>query len=103
MQGRDNSILDNMSILTDIATIIGRNYQSAYSSMVLLTDLSDHYPTMLEIPNLDIYKKQPKKIHTRKLDPLNITKINEKLQETDWETLLDNQDTELSYNIYQEP
>ena len=69
--------------------------------MVLLTDLSDHCPTMLEIPNLDIYKKQPKKIHTRKLDPLNITKINERLQETDWETLLDNQNTEMSYNIYQ--
>ena len=69
--------------------------------MVLLTDISDHCPTMLSLPNLDIYKKHPKKLHTRKLDPSNIAKINERLKETDLETLLNTQNTELSYNTYQ--
>ena len=68
--------------------IIGRNYHSAYSSMILLTDLSDHCPTMLEIPNIDIYKTEPKKIHTRRLNPFNIKKINDKLQETNWKPYL---------------
>ena len=81
--------------------MIGRNYQSVYTSMILLTDISDHCPTMLELPNIDIYKTEPKKIQTRKLNPINIKKINEKLHETNWESLLDNFDTEDSYNKYQ--
>ena len=56
---------------------------------------------MLTLPNLDIYKKHPKKLYTGKLDTLNVAKINERLKETDWETILDKQDTELSYNTYQ--
>ena len=80
--------------------MIGRNYQSVYTSMILLTDTSDHCPTMLELPNIDIYKTEPKKIQTRKLNPINIKKIY-KLHETNWESLLDNLDTEDSYNIYQ--
>ena len=81
--------------------MIGRNYQSVYTSMILLTDISDHCPTMLELPNIDIYKTEPKKIQTRKLNPININKINDKLHETNWESLLDNLDTEDSYNTYQ--
>ena len=81
--------------------IIGRNYQSVYTSMILLTDISDHCPTMLELPNIDIYKTGPKRIQTRKLNLINIEKINDKLQETNWENLLDNLDTEESYNVYQ--
>ena len=81
--------------------IIGRNYLSVYTSMILLTDISDHCPTMLELPNIDIYKTEPKKIQTRKLNPINIKKINDKLHETNWENLFDNLDTEDSYNVYQ--
>ena len=88
------SLIDNI--------IIGRNHHSVYTSMILLTDLSDHCPTMLEMPNIDIYKTEPKKIYTRRLNPLNIKKINDKLQETDWETILDSLDTENSYSVYQE-
>ena len=69
--------------------------------MILLTDISDHCPTMLELPNIDIYKTEPKRIQTRKLNQINIKKINKKLQETNWENLLDNLDTEESYNVYQ--
>ena len=79
--------------------IIGRNYQSVYTSMILLTDISDHCPTMLELPNIDIYKTEPKKY--KQLNPINIKKINDKLHETNWESLLDNLDTEDSYNTYQ--
>ena len=93
-------ITKNTATLID-NIIIGRNYQLEYTSMVLLTDLSDHCPTMLEMPNIDIYKKEPKKIHTRRLNPLNITKINERLHGIDREALLDTHDTEMSYNIYQ--
>ena len=71
--------------------------------MVLLTDLSDHCPTMLEMPNIDIYKKEPKQIHTRRLNPLNITKINERLHDIDWEALLDTQDTEMSTTYTRSP
>ena len=81
--------------------VIGRNYQSAYTSMILLGDISDHCPTMLELPNIDIYKTEPKRIQTRKLNPINIKKINNILQETNWENLLDNFDREESYNVYQ--
>ena len=92
-------ITKNSATLID-NIIIGRNYQSAYISMVLLTDLSDHCPTMLEMSNIEIYKKKPKKINSRKLDSLNISKINERIHEIDWDTLLDSQDTETSYNTY---
>ena len=81
--------------------MIGRNYQSVYTSMILLTDISDHCPIMLELPNIDIYKTEPKKIQTRKLNPINIKKINDKLHETNWESPLDNLETEDSYNVYQ--
>ena len=82
--------------------IIGRNYHSIYTSLILLTALSDHCPTMLEIPNIEIYKTEPKKIQTRKLNAPNIKKINDKLQETNWEILLDNLDTDDSYKAYHE-
>ena len=52
-------ITKNSATLID-NIIIGRNYQSAYISMVLLTDLSDHCPTMLEMSNIEIYKKKTK-------------------------------------------
>ena len=81
--------------------IIGRNYQSTYTPMIIVTDLSDHYPTLLEIPNLDIYKKQPMKISTRKLDYNSVAKINDKLETIDWNSLLNNLDTESSFNTYQ--
>ena len=81
--------------------IIGMNYQSIYTSMILLTDISDHCPTMLELPNIDIYKTEPNKIQTRKLNPIKIKKINDKLQETNWENLFDDLNTEDSYNVYQ--
>ena len=53
-------ITKNTATLID-NIIIGRNYQSEYTSMVLLTDLSDHCPTMLEMPNIDIYIKRTKR------------------------------------------
>ena len=93
-------ITRNTATLID-NTMIGRNYQSVYTSMILLSDISDHCPTMLKLPNIDIYKTEPNKIQTRKLNPINIKKINDKLHETNWESLLDNLDTEDSYNIYQ--
>ena len=53
-------ITKNTATLID-NIMIGRNYQSVYTSMILLTDISDHCPTMLELPNIDIYKTEPKK------------------------------------------
>ena len=80
--------------------IIGRNHQSAYTPMIILSDISDHCPTMIEMTNIDLYKKQPMKIQSRRLNTTNISKINEKLKNTDWNTLLDTHDTETSYNTY---
>ena len=93
-------ITRNTSTLID-NIMIGRNYQSVYTSMILLIDISDHCPTMLELPNIDIHKTEPKKMQTRKLDPINIKKINDKLHDTNWKTVFDNLDTEDSYNVYQ--
>ena len=70
--------------------------------MILLSDISDHCPTMLELPNIDVYKTEPKKVQTRKLNPINIKKINDKLHDINWNTELDNLDTEDSYNVYHE-
>ena len=89
------------TLINNIIDLIGRNYQSIYTPMIILTDLSDHYPTLLEISNLDIYKKQPMKIKTRKLDHNNVVRINDKLETIDWDSLLNDVDTESSCNTYQ--
>ena len=48
--------------------MIGKKYQGRYSSNIGISDISDHLPLILNIDNMNPYKKVAKSITTRKLD-----------------------------------
>ena len=81
---------------------IGKNYQGNYTSNIGISDISDHLPLVLNIKNLNPYKKIAKHITTRKLDIKKMKQINDKMAIEDWEKLLENKDTNESFTLFHE-
>ena len=81
--------------------IIGSTMQADYSSNIIISDLSDHFPCLLQIGNLDPFKKQPKFLTTRALNPEKILEINAKLSTIDWNEDLNIPDVTNQYNKFQ--
>ena len=79
---------------------IGKKYQGEYTSNVGISDISDHLPLILNIKNLNPYKKTVKHITTRKLDTEKMNQINDRMKVENWEELLHNKDTNESFTIF---
>ena len=79
---------------------IGKKYQGEYTSNIGISDISDHLPLILNIKNLNPYKKTAKHITTRKLDTEKMNQINERMKVENWEELLQNKDTNESFTIF---
>ena len=80
--------------------IIGPSLHSEYDSDILISDISDHFPCLLNIALPYLFCKQPKRITTRALNALKITEINKKILEIDWITKLENQNVDLQYHSF---
>ena len=80
--------------------IVGRDFQMSLDPSIILSDISDHYPCLLTIQDETLFKKQPKRIQTRKLDPTKIDIINCKLSSVEWEQELHNLSLDDQYNMF---
>ena len=71
-----------------------------YRSMLLVDDLSDHLPCLVTLDNLEPEKKVPDLIWKSSLNDKNIKKIENKLQDIDWDIKIGNQSCDESFNIF---
>ena len=80
--------------------IVGRDFQTSLDPSIVVSDISDHYPCLLKIHDETLFKKQPKRVETRKLDQNKIGKINNRLSMVEWEKDLDNLSIDNQYKVF---
>ena len=81
--------------------IIGSTLQTDYDSNIIISDLSDYFPCLLKIGNHHPFKKQPKVLTTRAINPENLLEINTRLSDIDWNMELHTPDVTVQYYKFQ--
>ena len=85
------SLLDNM--------FLSRNLQCSFISGILVTDLSDHLPTLMVLKDLKEHTKPHKIVTIRKINNNNIRKLDEDISSYDWHGILEQLNTEQSFEL----
>ena len=80
--------------------IVGRSYQTDYTSNIVIDDISDHFPLIIKTAKPILYKKRAKEITTRGLNTMKCKEINQIMQSYDWQTLLEDKDTDEAFNFF---
>ena len=80
--------------------IVGKNFHMIMDPSIILSDISDHYPCLLTINDETLFKKQAKRIQTRRLDPSKMDIITGKLSSVNWEHELENLELDIQYNMF---
>ena len=79
--------------------IISDKLQSNYTRTILLSNLSDHLPSYVEINEFYAGKKEATKIKKRKLNNENLNKIKEDIGSIEWESILSGMCASESFDI----
>ena len=64
--------------------MVGRKFQTKYDSSILISDLSDHFPCLLNMTYSNLFTKKTSTITTRGLNPSKVEEIKQRLHEVDW-------------------
>ena len=80
--------------------LVGTEFQTNNEPSIILSDISDHYPCLLSVNDESLFKRSPKQIQTRKLDPNKIEKISQKMVGIQWEHELENLCLDDQYNFF---
>ena len=94
-------ITDTSATLIDNILISGK-LQQAYHSGIIISDMSDHLPTVIKLLNAKQDMKKQQTLTYRKITDENIKLINEELQGYNWEEILKKRGTDDSFNILHE-
>ena len=78
---------------------ISRRLQGSFASGIIITDLSDHLPTLLSLKDLRHEAKVQRTIAYRTINNENIQRMNEELNSYNWTELLGDLNTEDSFNV----
>ena len=78
---------------------ISRKLQCSFASGILVTDLSDHLPILVCLKDLRHEARLHKTVIYRKISTENIQKMNEELHTYNWNELLNDLNTEDSFNV----
>ena len=81
--------------------IVGKNYYGFQNTQIWVYDISDHLPTHITIPNIDIYKRIPTKVTTRAINDHKIKEIKEELNRQHW-TVLQTMHLNGAYQFFQQ-
>ena len=92
-------------ITNSTATLIdniytGGNIQHNFESYLLLSDISDHLPTLLLLKQTKVRDKSPIEFESRNLNAHKIAKINENLKSIDWNGLLNQNDCNTNFDVF---
>ena len=61
--------------------------------MILVCDLSDHFPCLLNINNTQLFRRKKSSVTTRRLNNRRLEEINIKLNQVKWSEELDHKNT----------
>ena len=96
---RPSRIMQTSATLIDnvfLSEILYRQFDSA----LLIRDISDHLPSLILIKQTKLMDKTPIEFKSRKLNKDKITRIKNKLFNTDWNVLLSNTDCNTNFNAF---
>ena len=94
-------ITDTSATLID-NILISSKLQQAYYSGIIISNMSDHLPTVIKLTNVKQDTKQQQTVTYRKINEENIRLINEDLQGYNWEEILEKTGTDDSFSILHE-
>ena len=85
------------------ATLINNIYisgkiQRNYESHLIVTDISDHLPSLLLLKQTKVKDKTPIEFESRNLNDDKIMKINNELRKIDWNGLLNSKNCNINFN-----
>ena len=80
--------------------ILTNSNQNQFKSGVIVSDLSDHFPTFTIVPNTEKTNKKPKIVGSRNFSKTNMDKFRDKLRTQDWRGVLETTDVNLSYDNF---
>ena len=80
--------------------LLGQSYQNFTCSKICIEDISDHLPSIVPLPDIEISNKPSKTITTRVLDQPKIDEIHKQLYSKDWKQMLTSHTVNDSYNIF---
>ena len=81
--------------------IVGRKFQTNYESKILVSDLSDHFPCLLNIHNTQLFKRKKSTVTTRGLNSIRLEEIRVKLNQIKWTKELDHKNTSEAFDRFQ--
>ena len=67
---------------------------------LLIRDISDHLPSLVLIKQIKLMEKTPIEFKSKKLNKDKITRIKNRLFNTDWNVLLCNTDCNTNFNAF---
>ena len=94
-------ITDTSATLID-NILISSKPQQAYHSGIIISDMSDHLPTVIKLLNAKQDIKKQQILTYRKITDENIKLINEDLQGHNWEEILEKRGTDDSFSTLHE-
>ena len=80
--------------------IIGRSYQTDYTSSIIVDDISDHFPLLLRSSKPILITKRKQEITTRGINPAKCEEINKLLSNYDWHSILEKEETNEAFNTF---
>ena len=80
--------------------IIGKTLQDEYDTKIIVSDISDHFPSLVRLYKPSIFIKKPIRIETRSIDEKKIDIMKRKLDDIDWKSLLLHKGTDTAYTLF---
>jgi len=96
----------NNITISCIDNIFTNDFLNSVKSGVIVTDLSDHFPTFTittnDTPNKNMFSSEPAPVRrSRQMQPENINGLKNALSLTDWNSILNENNPDLAYDLLQ--
>ena len=79
-------------------TFVSRKLHQSFDSAILLSDISDHLPSLVLLKQTKLLNKEPLEFTSRNLNEQKLKLINEKLHDINWNGNLTSSDINLNFN-----
>ena len=79
---------------------ISKRLQNNYSSLILIDDVNDHFPSIVFLKNQKTFKKESIKIQTREINEAKVLEIKNKLDKINWVEKLFKLDADSAFSSF---
>ena len=77
--------------------MVSRKLHAHYNSLILINDISDHFPSVVFLHNQKCVKREAKKIYTREINDTKISQIKNELNKVNWVEKLSDQNADNTF------